>query len=84
MNYRVTIASRAEKQMADLKPQFIKRIRNAIMNLRENPRPPGAVKLKNNLGFRVRVGDYRVIYAVSDTNRSVLVTAVRHRREAYR
>lgn len=60
------------------------RIGNAIDALAADPRPPGAVKLAGHDDFRVRVGDYRVVYAVDDTERLVLVARIAHRREVYR
>jgi mRNA interferase RelE/StbE len=56
----------------------------AIDGLAVNPRPPGAVKLAGRDDFRVRVGDYRVVYAVDDSERLVIVARVAHRREVYR
>ena len=53
--------------------------------LADNPRPPGAVKLVGASGlWRVRVGDYRVVYLVDDQNRTIDVRIVAHRREVYR
>jgi len=60
------------------------RIGKAIDALAADPRPPGAVKLSGHDDFRVRVGDYRVVYAVDDTERLVLVARIAHRREVYR
>jgi len=60
------------------------RIGKAIDALAADPRPPGAVKLAGRDDFLVRVGDYRVVYAVDDTERLVLVARIAHRREVYR
>lgn len=60
------------------------RIREAIDGLAVEPRPRGAVKLAGRNDFRIRVGDYRVVYAVDDVERLVLVARIAHRREVYR
>jgi mRNA interferase RelE/StbE len=60
------------------------RVREAIDALAEDPRPPGATKLAGRGDYRVRVGDYRVVYAVDDAERLVLVARIAHRREVYR
>ena len=55
-----------------------------IENLAENPRPPGAIKLAGQEAYRIRVGDYRVVYAIADERLVILVVDVGHRREIYR
>ena len=56
----------------------------AIDALAANPRPVGCVKLAGRDDYRIRVGDYRVVYAVDDDERLVLVARIAHRREVYR
>jgi mRNA interferase RelE/StbE len=60
------------------------RIRAAVDGLATEPRPVGAVKLAGRDDFRIRVGDYRIVYAVDDRDRLVLVARIAHRREVYR
>ncbi len=60
------------------------RIESAIDGLAAEPRPHGAVKLAGRDDFRIRVGDYRIVYAVDDTDRLVLFARIAHRREVYR
>jgi mRNA interferase RelE/StbE len=60
------------------------RIRTAIDSLAGDPRPRGAVKLAGRNDYRIRVGDYRVIYAVDDEERLIIVARIAHRREVYR
>lgn len=60
------------------------RIAQAIDGLAADPRPQGAVKLAGRGDYRIRVGDYRIVYAVDDDERFVLVARIAHRREVYR
>lgn len=52
--------------------------------LAQNPRPPGIRRLQGRAGWRIRIGDYRVIYEIDDEQRVVEVLKIAHRREAYR
>jgi mRNA interferase RelE/StbE len=83
--YRVLLERGAEKDLARLSSQIHNRVIAAIQALANNPRPPACRKLvgsKND--WRIRVGDYRVIYEIADEIRVVRVNRVRHRREVYR
>lgn len=60
------------------------RIGVAIDALAAEPRPPGAVKLAGRDDFRVRIGEYRIVYAIDDAEQIVLVARIAHRREVYR
>lgn len=85
--YRVEAASRrVEKEIADLPGVVRERIIRAIRKLVENPRPQGARKLTGAMrgAWRIRVGDYRVIYDADDAQQLVIILAVLHRREVYR
>ena len=59
-------------------------MRVAVDSLAEDPRPQGAIKLAGRNDYRVRVGDYRIVYAVDDEERLVVVARIAHRREVYR
>lgn len=59
------------------------RIRAAIDDLAVDPRPPDAVKLAGRDDYRIRVGDYRIVYAVDDDDRLVIVARIAHRRDVY-
>ena len=82
--YRVEVQRSAERDLERLSKMLFDRINAQLMALAEEPRPPGAQKLAGLDAFRVRVGDYRIIYEVDDSARVVVVTRVRHRREVYR
>jgi len=84
-NYVITFARSAEKELATLPVTLVLRMRAAIDGLVVNPRPSGCKKLRNARGrWRVRVGDYRIIYTVDDKQHLVDIEAVRHRRFVYR
>jgi mRNA interferase RelE/StbE len=81
--YRVEIAESAAKSIARLHPQVALRVRNAILGLAENPRPHGVKKLRGENAYRIRVGDYRIVYAVNDRLVLVIVIRVGHRGDIY-
>ncbi len=85
--HRVETASRrVEKEIANLPGGVRERTIRAIRKLAENPRPRGARKLMGAMrgAWRIRVGDYRVIYDVDDAQQLVVILAVSRRREVYR
>lgn len=83
--YRVLLERAAEKDLSRLSPEIDDRVIAAIQALATNPRPPGCRKLAGSKhDWRIRVGDYRVVYEIADTIRIVRVNRVRHRREVYR
>jgi mRNA interferase RelE/StbE len=86
MRNSVSLSRRAEKFLAELTDAALyRRLRAAIDGLEENARPAGCVKLAGEPDlYRIRVGDYRVVYQVKDTALTVLVLSIGHRREIYR
>ena len=84
MSYRIAISSAAARQLRKLDAQARRRIQAAIDLLSENPRPAGAKKLVGGGGeWRVRTGNYRIIYELNDDALLVLVLAVGPRRQIY-
>ncbi len=84
-HHRVQIARRAVKALDALPRKEQQRVRAAIDLLGETPRPPGCVALTGEASaYRVRVGDYRIVYEVHDAVLLVQVVRVGHRREVYR
>ena len=83
MTYRVELRPAAIRALNRIDHQNRDRIRGAITLLGEEPRPPGARALRGRSGFRVRIGDYRVIYTVDDDVLVVAVVALGHRRDVY-
>ena len=84
MNYTVLILRRAQKELARLPLGIYERTKEAIWNLGNDPKPPGCRKLAGREGWRIRVGDYRIIYEIDPAQHSVTVLHVGHRRDVYR
>ena len=82
--YRVVIEKKASRALVALDQHHRARTTGAIELLARNPYPPAARKLSNRLAYRVRVGDYRIIYSVRDTTITMMVVAMDHRKDAYR
>ena len=82
--YQVLIEPSAQKALQKLPKEFQRRIISKIVLLADNPRPSGSVKLTGADAYRIRVGDYRIIYAIVDERLVVLVVEIGHRREIYR
>ena len=84
MTYRVEVAPAAVRRLRKLDPQARRRVQAAIELLAEQPRPSGATKLVGGAGeWRVRTGDYRIVYEIHDGVLLVLVVALGHRRDVY-
>lgn len=83
--YEVQVARRALRVLASLPRREQQRVRAAIDLLAGNPRPPGCTKLSGEDSvYRVRVGDYRIVYEIIDKRLLVHVVHIGHRREVYR
>lgn len=81
--YQVVIEKQAQKQLAKISPPDYAKIVAALKDLANDPRPFGYKKLKGRPGYRIRVGDYRIIYQVRDNILTVFVLIIGHRREVY-
>ncbi len=81
MSYRVDLASRkVERQIRDLPPEAKGKIIAAIKSLAQNPRPPGVEKIKGHY-HRIRIGDYRIVYAILEKEKVIVIAKVARRRE---
>lgn len=85
MDYSILLAPPAERQLRSFSPAVQKRLVKRMKTLQDNPRPQGAKKLagEDNL-YRIREGDYRIIYMIQDKALIVLVLKVGDRKEVYR
>jgi mRNA interferase RelE/StbE len=86
IKFRVAIDSRAARELESLPTPIVRKIDKAILSLGENPRPPGVKRLRGKLkdGWRIRVGQYRVLYRIDENSKEVRIFDVGHRREIYR
>lgn len=86
LTWSVVISRKALKEMASLPKPVVARITEAIDDLREEPRPAGVKKLKGREEYlwRIRIGNYRVVYSIEDKIRVVEVRDVGHRSSIYR
>ncbi len=84
MSYSLFILRRAQRELAELPANFFAHTRDAIRALAQDPRPPGCLKLTAREGWRIRAGDYRVIYEIDDKLCTVTVLHVGHLRDVYR
>jgi mRNA interferase RelE/StbE len=84
-DYSINFARSARKELEQISGDIASRILDKIESLAENPRPAGIIKLhgQKNL-WRMRVGDYRVIYSIDDQSEKIDISVIRHRREVYR
>jgi mRNA interferase RelE/StbE len=82
--YRLAILPAAVRDLRALPQTIMARVDARMQALADIPRPPGVQRLQDSPFWRVRVGDYRVIFAIDDTQQLVTIARVRHRRDAYR
>jgi mRNA interferase RelE/StbE len=83
-SYSVLVKRDAEKELRRLPRRDLKRLVDRIAALAVEPRPTGVEKLSTLERYRVRQGDYRVVYEIDDQARTVTVVRIGHRREVYR
>jgi len=82
--YALEITSSAQKELDSLDDPLFERIDRKILALADDPRPAGSKKLKGfKDSWRIRVGDWRVVYIVDDAAKLVTITRIAHRREVY-
>lgn len=84
-DYSISFARSARKELEHLPGDVADRILAKVEALSGNPRPAGVIKLhgQKNL-WRMRVGDYRVVYSIEDFDKTIDVSVIRHRRDVYR
>lgn len=83
-NYTIFLTKKAQKQLDKLTNNVADPIINAIANLENEPRPNGSIKLKGREGYRIRIGNYRVIYEIQDKELIIDIIALGHRKDIYK
>jgi mRNA interferase RelE/StbE len=84
MPYVVHLKRSAEKELDRLPTKIRDRIIKQIISLKNNPRPFGSYELQSREGYRIRVGDYRILYIIDDKGKKIDIISVAHRKEIYR
>jgi len=82
--YKIFLISSAEKDLDDLPDKTLGLIKEKILSLKDDPRPHGCIKLTRQEGYRIRKGDYRILYRIDDKEKRVYIYRIKHRRESYR
>lgn len=82
--YEISLKKSAVKELGDIPKKELQKIIKKIQALSSDPRPQGSQKLSDKEQYRIRQGDYRVIYAIDDDSFAVHIIKVGHRREIYR
>jgi mRNA interferase RelE/StbE len=83
-SYNLVTKKSAERELRAIPKQDMRRISARIQGLAQHPRPSGCEKLSEHERYRVREGDYRIVYAVDDELRTVEIVKIGHRREVFR
>lgn len=84
MSYTIVINKIAIKTLEKINEPDYSKIKEAIFQLADNPRPQGYIKLKNRDGYRIRAGNYRIIYEINDTILLIDVINIGHRKDIYK
>jgi mRNA interferase RelE/StbE len=84
MSYQVNLPKTVQKQLNALPQELKQRILKSIVQLQEDPRPANSLQMKGGQGFRLRIGDYRVLYDIDDISKFINLRRIGHRREIYR
>jgi mRNA interferase RelE/StbE len=81
--YKIFLLPSAQKDFNSLKGKSFIQIRDKILALSENPRPTGCLKLTAENGYRLRSGDYKIVYRINDKEKKVFIYRIKHRKDAY-
>lgn len=84
MRYNLKIIPKAQRDLDDIRGKDFDFIKNKILALSRNPRPFGCKKLTQEEGYRIRAGDFRILYRIDDSSHEVIIYRVKHRKDAYR
>ena len=82
--YQIKLDKRVEKELDKIPNKIFYKIKKVIWSLGDNPRPLGVKKLTNQEHWRIRVGEYRILYEVDDKDKVITIFKMKHRKEAYK
>jgi mRNA interferase RelE/StbE len=82
--YRIHIKPSAVRDLDTLPDKEVQKILSRIAQLQEEPRPIGVQKLTNEEGYRVRSGNYRILFEIDEKMKTILIYRIKHRKDAYK
>lgn len=82
--YKILLSNIAKKALDKLPDSVFQRIDKRIQSLKLEPRPVGCIKLSGNESYRIRVGDYRIIYTINDRIIEIYIFNIAHRKDIYK
>jgi mRNA interferase RelE/StbE len=82
--YQIKLDRRVEKELDKIPNKIFDKIKKVIRSLKNNPRPLGVKKLTNLEHWRIRVGEYRILYEIDDKDKVITIFKIKHRKEAYK
>lgn len=84
MSYQLIIPKTVQKQIDKLSLNIQEKVIKTLISLKENARPQNSLKMKNSPGYRLRVGEYRILYDINDTAQTITLRRIGHRKDIYR
>ena len=84
MSYKILILRSAQRALSQLPLDAFNKACKIIRSLDNNPRPPGSIKLTGRDGWRIRMGDYRIIYKINNRENTITILHIGHRKNIYR
>jgi mRNA interferase RelE/StbE len=81
--YKILLLPPAQKDLDEFRGKTLDILVKKIASLQENPRPHGCLKLTAEQGYRIRSGNYRILYRIDDNKKEVFIYRIKHRKEAY-
>lgn len=84
MNYKIILKPSAQKDLDKLPDKELIRIASRLEQLRINPRPIGVQKLSDEEGYRLRSGNYRILFIINDKIKNIFIFRIKHRKDAYK
>lgn len=80
----VLLKRSAEKELDALPEKIHQKVIDKLLTLQDNPRPQNVKKLRGKVGYRIRVGDYRILYVIDESEKEAEIYSVAHRKDVYR
>lgn len=84
MTYKIILKPSVQKDLDKLQIKEVKKIAVRINQLSSNPRPIGVQKLSDDEGYRIRIGNYRVLFLIDDERRRIMIYRIKHRKDVYK